>query len=42
MLELFIELTDKIFWDGYAQQLAGENPSLFQQEFNEFLDNYNN
>ncbi len=42
MIELFIELTDQIFWDGYAQQLAGENPALFQQELNDFLDNYNN
>lgn len=42
MLELFIELTDQIFWDGYAQQLAGENPVIFQLEFKDFLDNYNN
>ncbi len=42
MLELFIELTDQIFWDGYAQQLTGENPAIFQLEFKDFLDNYNN
>ena len=42
MLELFIELTDQIFWDGYAQQLAGESPAIFQSEFNEFLNSYNN
>ena len=40
MLELFIELTNQIFWDGYAQQLAKENPAGFQFEFNDFLINY--
>jgi hypothetical protein len=40
MLELFIELTDQIFWEGYAQQLAAESPALFQLEFKDFLDNY--
>jgi len=42
MLELFIELTNQIFWVGYAQELAVSNPILFQFEFNEFLNNYNN
>lgn len=42
MLELFIELTDQIFWDGYAQQLAIESPKNFQQELNEFMDSHNN
>jgi len=42
MLELFIELTNQIFWVGYAQELAASNPALFQFEFNEFLNNYNN
>jgi hypothetical protein len=41
MLEIFIELIDQIFWDGYAQQLATENPAVFQLEFNEFLNTYN-
>jgi len=41
MIELFIELTDQLFWEGYAQWLAGENPSLFQSEFKDFLNNYN-
>jgi hypothetical protein len=40
MLELFIELTNQIFWEGYAQQLATENPAVFQLEFNEFLNTY--
>lgn len=41
MLELFIELTNQIFWVGYAQELASSNPALFQFEFNEFLNTYN-
>lgn len=40
MLDLFIELTDQLFWEGYARALAEENPALFQFEFNEFLNNY--
>ncbi len=42
MIELFIELTDQLFWEGYAEWLAGENPALFQSEFKDFLNNYNN
>jgi len=42
MVEIFIELTNQIYWGGYAQQLAKDNPALFQFEFNEFLNNYNN
>jgi hypothetical protein len=41
MLELFIELTNQIFWDGYAQQLAIESPAVFNYEFNDFINNYN-
>ncbi len=41
MLELFIELTNQIFWDGYAQQLANENPTVFNSELNDFINNYN-
>ena len=40
MYELFIELTDQLFYEGYAEQLAKENPALFQFEFNEFLNTY--
>lgn len=28
---------DGIYWDGYAQQLAKDNPELFNYEYNEFL-----
>lgn len=41
MIDLFIELTDQLFWEGYAEQLAKENPALFQSEFKDFLNNYN-
>jgi len=41
MYELFIELTDQIFWVGYAEQMAKENPAGFQLEFNEFANAYN-
>lgn len=40
MLELFIELTNQVYWNGYAQELAKENPAAFQFEFNDFLNNY--
>ena len=42
MYEQFIELTDQIFWEGYAEQLAKENPARFQLEFNDFLNTYQN
>jgi hypothetical protein len=41
MLELFIELTNQIFWDGYAQQLAREKPAKYQYELAEFINSYN-
>ena len=40
MYEQFIELTNQIFWEGYAEQLAIENPARFQFEFNDFLNTY--
>ncbi len=40
MYEQFIELTDQIFWEGYAEQLAKENPARFQQELTEFMNLY--
>jgi hypothetical protein len=41
MLEQFIELTDQIFWEGYAEQLA-KDPARFQIELYEFLNIYQN
>jgi hypothetical protein len=40
MLEIFIELTNQIFWEGYAETLAKDSPAIFQSEFNDFLNNY--
>ena len=40
MYEQFIELTDQLFWEGYAEQLAHDNPARFQLELNDFLNNY--
>jgi hypothetical protein len=41
MLEIFIELTNQIFWEGYAERLASENPVAFQMELAEFTNCYN-
>ncbi|WP_419699047.1 hypothetical protein [Mucilaginibacter sp. NFX135] len=40
MLELFIDLTNQIFWQGYAEQLATDNPVVFQMELAEFMNLY--
>lgn len=40
MYQLFIELTDQLFWEGYAEQLALNNPAVFQMELTEFANNY--
>lgn len=40
MLEIFIELTNQIFWPDYAAQLAKDNPEAFQLELSEFMDCY--
>jgi hypothetical protein len=42
MYEQFIELTNQIFWEGYAEQLAQENPIRFQLELKDFLNTYQN
>ena len=41
MIQLFIELTNQIFWEGYAEQLAQNNPAVFQLELAEFVNCYN-
>ncbi|WP_184544266.1 hypothetical protein [Mucilaginibacter sp. FT3.2] len=40
MLELFIEMTNQVFWEGYAQQLSTENPELYKFRFKQFNDSY--
>ena len=39
--EEFIEFLNQIYWEGYAEQLAKENPATFQMEYNEFFNAYN-
>jgi hypothetical protein len=41
MIEIFVELTNQIFWDGYAEQLAKDNPAVFQMELADFMNCYN-
>jgi hypothetical protein len=40
MYELFIEFMNQLFWEGYAEQLAQDNPAVFQFELNEFINTY--
>lgn len=40
MYEVFIEQLDAIYWQGYAEQLAEENPQAFSFELKQFLNNY--
>jgi hypothetical protein len=42
MYELFIELTNQIFWEGYAEQMAIENPAVFQFDYDEFMNAFKN
>lgn len=37
---VFLSFLDSIFYDGYAEQLAAENPEAFSQEWQEFADNH--
>ena len=39
--EEFIEFLNQIYWEGYAEQLAKENPAVFQMEYNDFFNAYN-
>lgn len=41
MITLFIELTNQIFWEGYAEELARNNPAVFQLQLAEFVNSYN-
>ena len=40
-IEVFTEYLDSIYYQGYAEQLASENPQAFTFELNQFFDNYN-
>lgn len=39
-MEIFIELTNQIFWEGYAETLAKDNPAQLVQELTEFENLY--
>ena len=41
MIDLFIEVTDQLFWQGYTEQLSKDDPQRFSMELNDFLNNYN-
>jgi hypothetical protein len=38
--EVFIEFLNDIYWEGYAEQLARENPTALQAEHAAFFNNY--
>lgn len=40
MIEVFIEVTDQIFWEGYTERLSEQDPERFLFDFNEFLNQY--
>ncbi len=40
MYEQFIELTKQLFCEGYAEQLAKDNPGKFQMKLSDFLNTY--
>ncbi|RKR83354.1 hypothetical protein BDD43_3560 [Mucilaginibacter gracilis] len=40
MIDIFIEITNQLFWEGYAEQLAKENPAGFQRELTDFINCY--
>jgi len=39
-IDLFIELTNSIYWEGYAEQLSRENPARFKMELTDFYNTY--
>nr|WP_283770000.1 hypothetical protein [Mucilaginibacter sp. Bleaf8] len=38
IITLFIELTNQIFWEGYAEQLSASDPKKFKRELADFTD----
>ncbi|MBL4709501.1 MAG: hypothetical protein JKY48_13785 [Flavobacteriales bacterium] len=38
--EAFIEFLDSLFYQGYAERIAAENPQLYLFEYEFFLENY--
>lgn len=40
LILLFIEINDSLFYPGYTEEMAAENPDWFSFEYNQFLENY--
>lgn len=40
MVKIFLEFLNSIYGDGYAEDLAKNNPEKFNFELSEFLNNY--
>jgi len=41
MFDAFIDHLENIYWKGYAEQLASDNPELYNFEYDQFFANYN-
>lgn len=41
MIEILNEYLDSIYYEGYAEQLATENPQAYEHEMELFMYNYN-
>jgi hypothetical protein len=42
MYAAFFELLDQLYWKGYAETLQEENPKVFNSQYHEFLNTYQN
>ncbi len=42
MYELFIEMLESIYYDGFAKICAAEHPEQFTEMYNEFLNTHGN
>ncbi len=40
LYDAWIELLNQIYWEGYAEQLASENPEAFASEYSTFSNHY--
>lgn len=40
LIELFIELNDQIYFEGYTSSMAMEDPAKYEFELAEFMSNY--
>ena len=40
MLEAFKEYLDGMYWEGYAEDMENDNPTLFYSQYRDFRTNY--